>query len=165
MKEKLRGSGRPTRCLSPAFPGLSFESDLFPSFTSVCLPAKSLQSCPAFWDPRDWSPPGSSLYGILQARILEWVAMLSSRASSQPRDRTHISWGSCIAGRFLSLRHQESPYISYDPAVHFLVFSQERWKLILTSEPFIMFIMFLFIMAQTQKQLTYPLAGEWINKL
>ena len=46
--------------------------------------------------------------GILQARILEWVAMPSSRGSSQPRDRTCISCGSCISGGFLPLTHQES---------------------------------------------------------
>ena len=40
----------------------------------LCMHAKSLQSCP-LWDPMDCSPPGSSVYGILQARILEWVAM------------------------------------------------------------------------------------------
>ena len=39
-------------------------------------------------DPLDCSPPGSSVHGILQARILEWVAMPSSRGSSQPRDGT-----------------------------------------------------------------------------
>ena len=41
--------------------------------------------------PMDYSLPGSFVHGILQARILEWVAMLSSRGSSQPRDRTHVS--------------------------------------------------------------------------
>ena len=43
----------------------------------------------------DCSPPGCSVHGILQARILEWVAMLSSRASSWPRDQTHVSYVSC----------------------------------------------------------------------
>ena len=47
-------------------------------------------------NPMDCSPPGSSDYGILQARILEWVAMPSSRGSSQPRDRTVISYVSYI---------------------------------------------------------------------
>ena len=56
----------------------------------VC--AKSLQSCPAVCDPMDCSPPGSSVHGILQVRILEWVAMPSSRGSSPPRDRTHVSY-------------------------------------------------------------------------
>ena len=60
--------------------------------------AQSLQSCPTPCEPMDCSPPGSSVHGILQARILEWVAMPFSRESSQPRDRTHISCVSCIAG-------------------------------------------------------------------
>ena len=42
--------------------------------------AKSLQSCPTLWDPTDGSPPGSSVPGILQARILEWVAISFSNA-------------------------------------------------------------------------------------
>ena len=49
------------------------------------------QSCPTLCDPMDCSPPGSSVHGILQARILEWVAMPSSRGSSLPRDRTQVS--------------------------------------------------------------------------
>ena len=53
--------------------------------------AKSLQLCPILCGPMDCGLPGSSVHGILQARIMEWVAMLSSRASSQPRDGTHIS--------------------------------------------------------------------------
>ena len=44
-------------------------------------------------DPVDCSPPGSSVYGISQARILEWVAISFSRGSSQPRDQTHICIG------------------------------------------------------------------------
>ena len=55
------------------------------------------------------SPPGSSVCGILLASILEWVAMSSSRASSWPRDRTCISYDSCIAGRFFTLSHWGSP--------------------------------------------------------
>ena len=46
------------------------------------------QSCPTLCDPMDCSPPGSSVHGILQARILEWVAISFSRGSSQPRDKT-----------------------------------------------------------------------------
>ena len=45
-----------------------------------------LQLCPTLCDPMDCSPLVSSVYGILQARILEWVAVLSSRGSSQPRE-------------------------------------------------------------------------------
>ena len=62
--------------------------------------AKLLQVCPTLCDPRDCSPPGSSVHGILQARLLEWVAMPSLRGSSQPRDQTHISCVSCIGRRF-----------------------------------------------------------------
>ena len=66
----------------------------------VC--AESLQSCPTLCDPMDRSPPGSSVHGILQARILEWVAISFSRGSSWPRDRIHISRNSCIAGGFFT---------------------------------------------------------------
>ena len=48
-------------------------------------------SCPALCNPRDCSPPGSSIHGILQARVLEWVAIAFSRGSSQPRDQTQVS--------------------------------------------------------------------------
>ena len=48
--------------------------------------AKSLRSCPILCDPMDCSPPGSSVHGILQARILNWAAMPSSMGSSQPGD-------------------------------------------------------------------------------
>ena len=54
------------------------------------------QSCLTLCDRMDCSPPGSSVHGILQTRILEWVAMLSFRGSSQPRDRTRISCVSSI---------------------------------------------------------------------
>ena len=49
------------------------------------------QSHPTLCDHMDCSPPGSSVHGILQARILEWVAMFSSRGSSRPRNRTRVS--------------------------------------------------------------------------
>ena len=48
----------------------------------VCMCVKLLQSCPTLYDPMDCSLPGFSVHGILQARILEWVAMPSSRGSS-----------------------------------------------------------------------------------
>ena len=67
--------------------------------------AKSLQSCPTLCDPMDSSPPGSSVHGILQARILEWVAISFSRGSSQPRDGTCISCISCIGKRILYYKH------------------------------------------------------------
>ena len=56
-----------------------------------CVQAKSFQSCLTLWNPMNCIVPGSFVHGILQARILKWVAIPSSRKSSQPRDQTHIS--------------------------------------------------------------------------
>ena len=59
-------------------------------------------------DPLGCNPPGSSVHGIFQARILEWAAISSSRGSSQPRDRTQVSY---IAGRFFyHLSHESSGF-------------------------------------------------------
>ena len=65
----------------------------------LCMCAQSLQSCPTICNPMNYSPPGSSVHKILQARILEWVAIINSRGSSQPRDWTRVS---CIAGGFVT---------------------------------------------------------------
>ena len=62
----------------------------------LCLVA---QSCPTVCNHTDCSPPGSFVHGILQARLLEWVAMPSSRGSSHPRDQTQVS---DIAGGFFT---------------------------------------------------------------
>ena len=59
------------------------------------------QSCPTLCDPMDCSPPGSSVHGIFQTRILEWVAISYSRGSSQPKDQTYISCASCIGRQIL----------------------------------------------------------------
>ena len=67
--------------------------------TSVKVKMLVAQSCPTLCDPMACSPPGSSIHGILQARIQEWVAIPSSRGSSRPRDQT---WVSHIAGRFFT---------------------------------------------------------------
>ena len=66
----------------------------------MCSACSVTQSYPTLCDPLDCSLPGSSVSGILQARILEWLAIPSSRGSSQPRDRTHVSSVSCI-GRWI----------------------------------------------------------------
>ena len=66
----------------------------------VYMCAKSLQLCPTLCDPMDHSPSGSSVHGILQARILEQVVMPFSRGSSWPRDWTQFSYISCI-GRWV----------------------------------------------------------------
>ena len=65
---------------------------MYPRFALMspigCVHAKSLQSCLTLGNSMGCSPPGSSVCGILQARILEWVAMPFSRGSSQPRNQT-----------------------------------------------------------------------------
>ena len=69
--------------------------------------ARSLQSYLTLCNPMDCSSPGSSVHGILQARILEWVAISSSRGSSQPKDWTCIS---CNAGWFLTAEPPGKPW-------------------------------------------------------
>ena len=72
--------------------------------------AKSLQSCMNLWYPMDYSPPSSSVYGILQARILEWVSMPSSRGPFQPRGQTYVSYVCCVGKQVLYQQcHQWSP--------------------------------------------------------
>ena len=79
-------------------------------FLLLCMQVKSerevAQSRPTRGDPMDCSPPGLSVYGILQAGILEWVAMPSSRGSSGPRDQT------CV----LHLLHWQSGSLPLAPA-------------------------------------------------
>ena len=90
-----------------SFLKLMFIEHLF--FYQVTIPAcppcevKSVeelvaQSCPTLCNPMDCSPPDSSVHGILQARLLEWVAIPFFKESSQTRDRTRVF---CIAGKIL----------------------------------------------------------------
>ena len=74
---------------------IAFEACYLCVCVCVCAHTKSLQSCLTLCDPMDCSPPGCSVHGILQTRIPEWVAMLSSRGYSWLRDQTQISV-SCI---------------------------------------------------------------------
>ena len=70
-------------------------------FVSVCVYTQLLQLCPTLCDPMDHSLLGSSLHGMLQARILEGVATPFSRRSSQSRDQTRVSFVSCIGRQIL----------------------------------------------------------------
>ena len=74
---------------------LKFVSNMFSESESEVA-----QLCPNLCDPMDCSPPGSSVHGIFQARVLEWVAISFSRGSSWPRDRTQVS---CIVGRCFTI--------------------------------------------------------------
>ena len=67
------------------------------------------QSCPTLWDNVNCSPPGSSVHGILQARILKRVSISFSRGYSWPRDRAHVS---CIAGRCFTSEPPGEPAIA-----------------------------------------------------
>ena len=73
------------------------------------------QLCPTLWDSMGYSTSSSSVYGISQARILEWVAISFSRGSSQPRDPTQVSY---IAGRFFTVCD-----------------TREAWRIPWTEEP------------------------------
>ena len=111
--EEVRGQGRLRRAEGGRQSTVSEQHDLCVRVcVCVCVwRAKSLQSCLTLCHPVDYSLPGSSVYGILQARILEWVAMPSSRVSSLPRDRTQVSCGSCVAGRFFTAEPPGKPNI------------------------------------------------------
>ena len=82
--------------------------------------AESLQSGLTLCDPMGSSPPGSSVIGMLQARILEWVATPSSRGSSRPRDQTCVSYVSYISRwviyhwRHLGVQNEFGHFFSLD---------------------------------------------------
>ena len=91
--------------------------------TSPCLILVCVlvpQSCLTLWDPMDCSPPGSSVHGILQARILEntWLPCPSPGESSHPRDQTQVShtagrfftvWASCFSSVWLFVTYERQP--------------------------------------------------------
>ena len=93
----------------PLFTSVSmFSFSYYYSYFFIFLHVESevAQSCLTLCDPMDSSLPDSSVHGLSQARILEWVAISFSRVSSQPRDQTQVS---CIVGRrFYHLSHQGS---------------------------------------------------------
>ena len=95
--ELLSFSGSSLNTLSTSMYWLSNMCQvLYGQIMHTC--AKSLQSCLTLFHPMDCSLPGSPGFGILQTRILEWVATPSSRGSSQSRNRTHIFYISWQAG-------------------------------------------------------------------
>ena len=99
-------------------------------FVSPAAAAQSLQSCPTLSDPMDCSPPGSSVPGISQARVLEWVAISFSRGSSQPRDPTQVS---CIAGGFFTTEPPGKPICWYNMSLIFGVPWLWKWVTIHSS--------------------------------
>ena len=98
--------------------------------SSKDTPCVCLQFCPTLYDPMDYSSPDSSVHGLSQAIILEWVAMPSSGGSSQSRDQTCVSCVSCIGRQVLYVqRHLGSP-LHLGP-IHILTMS--LMQLIVTS--------------------------------
>ena len=81
-------------------------------YTLLKVKKVKVKSCLTLCNPVGCSPPGSSVHGILQARILEWVAIFFSRPSSQPRDRTQVSR---IAGRRFNLWATITAHIMEQP--------------------------------------------------
>ena len=79
---------------------LNMLSRLVITFLPSSSESKVAQSCLTLCDPMDCSLPGSFIHEILQARILECIAISLSRGSSQPRDLTQVS---CVAGRFFTV--------------------------------------------------------------
>ena len=86
--------------VSFALPVSSIRKIISWSYSCVQSHSSHVQLFVTIW--MVYSLPGSSVHGIVQARILEWVVMLSSRGSSWPRDLTRVPWGYCTAGRFFT---------------------------------------------------------------
>ena len=96
------------------------------------------QTCLTLCYPMDYSPPGSSVHGILQARIPEWVAIFSSKGPSWPRDWTCFPCVSCTAGDSLLLSHPGnwfSSCITHSEKAMVPHSSTLAWKILWTEEP------------------------------
>ena len=76
----------------------------------ACVHAKSIQSCPTLCDPMDCSPPGSSVHGILQARVLEWLPCPPPVDLSDPGIRPAFPVAPALQAESLPLSHQGSPF-------------------------------------------------------
>ena len=101
-----------SKVLSRVFSSTSIQKHQFSDVgVHMCVCAVA-QSCLTLCDPINYSPPDSSVCGILQVRTMEWVVISFSRGSSQPRDWTQVS---CIAGRFFTIwATREAPVADVD---------------------------------------------------
>ena len=98
----------------------ALPSSFMPLESCICLTVLVTQLCPTLCDPMDWSPSGSSVHWILQARILEWITISFSRGSSRPRDWTQVSY---IAGRLYHLSQRSPFFVTSGDADHCCFFS------------------------------------------
>ena len=102
------------------------SSNIFSGPFSLLLKwSEVTQSCPTLCDPMDCSPPGSSVHGIFQARVLEWVAISFSRGSSHPRDRTPVSR---TTGRRFTIWAIREALVKYK-GWHKLIYLQNRKRI------------------------------------
>ena len=107
----LEGSHNPNTPQTASSPLWCLRTYSSPPHSELSLSLSSekvlvTQSCPSLCYPMHCSPPGSSVHGISQARILEWVAISFSRGSSQLRDQT---WVSCLGGGFFTTEPPGKP--------------------------------------------------------
>ena len=96
-----------------------------------CSEVKSLSCVQLLSDPMDYSLPGSSVHGILKARVLEWGTIFFSRGSSRPRHRTQVSH---IAGRCFTVWTTREVYVKYDMSLNYhmilsgIIWWKEKWS-------------------------------------
>ena len=116
--------------LNPISPSAIFLPSFFfiLSVPPCCMHAKLLESCLTLCSPTDCSPPGSSVHGILQARILEWVSISFSRGSSCSRGWTHCPMSPASASDSLPLSHLGSPTSASEMPSNSLNVESERVK-------------------------------------
>ena len=100
---------------------------------SACLCAQPLQSCVTLCDHMNCSPPGSSVREICRVRILEWVAVSSSRGPSPPKNRTPVICISCTAGRFFTTSTMRKACIGVMAALLRLGGCSGKWMQALAS--------------------------------
>ena len=118
------------------------------------------QTCSTLCNPMDYSPLGSSVHGILQARILEWIIIPFSRGSSQPRDWTQVS---CTAGRFFTVwATREDCLMSFISSnIQFiwisLVVSNMSFQASLNQDPKVFILLSLIVMSSKSLTLTVSL--------
>ena len=111
-------------CLEPDNAWVIERSSLEMHIQNYCL---VVQSCLTLCDSMDCSTPGSTVHGILQARILEWVALSSSRGFSQPRDQPVVSCAPTWAGRFFTTGPPGKP------VPYLLLFGDSFWNKVVRS--------------------------------
>ena len=128
------------------------------------------QSCLALCDPMDCNPPGSSVHGLFQRRTLEWVAIPSSRESSQPKDWIHISSITCIGSQVL---HQGAtwevlpcPVLSGKPSDTFTEDSTKKFKTTWVTGFFFFFLRDLSIRwTECRNEGEISIALKWVKEM